>query len=625
MVIQYTDNTCTTIATTVGIPLSGGCIPVTANLYAKADFLSDTKNSVVSSASLYSVDFPLGAQTLVSGDQKEIFSFAVYSDNLCTSPVPLGQTFSGFKIGNIPASTTPGIANGCYSAGIPPGFNATTIQGRLPSPNFFKTAVLPFCSYSEMANYINAQAGQGLVGTSYADASCSKMTDSVSQNNLPIEAMFMTNGVCVPTYGGAFSAVTVNCGSGSDGQLAFTVQGYSDIACKNKLNALRTFSSVDGQSCYPITDIQYAGLPFIGKYITGRALILTLTHSIIILTHPVIITGFCQTTPTMTSATTAVVKATQALTGTINDSPAFRMNFITSIKKALADTTVTVSIVSIVTTTSRRTFRQLLAAGATISYNVASSAKTEAALQSTVASSTVATALAASLASSGVTAASPATAVVTAVATSSAPSLSPVASTSASAVGSAACFAGTEQVRLESGAFKAMADVRVGDRVLSVNAKGEQVFSDVVYLPHGTNTYAATFAQIDTESGRNLKMTTNHILPAGACALSSLPLVAASQIAVGDCVQTVSGREKVVSVGKVEGKGIYTIIAMEELIVVNGIIATPYGGINPTLANIYYNLHRLVYTLAGQMAIGRRLQWATEGLWVGLSTLTTSA
>ena len=85
------------------------------------------------------------------------------------------------------------------------------------------------------------------------------------------------------------------------------------------------------------------------------------------------------------------------------------------------------------------------------------------------------------------------------------------------------------------------------------------------------------------------------MLPAGACALSTFPLVAAGKVGVGDCVQTVSGREQVVSVGKVEGKGIYTVIAMEELIVVNGIVATPFGGVNPTLANWYYNLHRLTY------------------------------
>ena len=163
-----------------------------------------------------------------------------------------------------------------------------------------------------------------------------------------------------------------------------------------------------------------------------------------------------------------------------------------------------------------------------------------------------------------------------------------------------------------------MADVQVGDRILTVNAKGEQVFSDVVYLPHGRNTHLATFATIATASSRDLKMTMNHILPAGACALSTLPLVAASAVAVGDCVQTVDGREQVMSVGKVEGKGIYTVIAMEELIVVNGIVATPFGGVNPTLANIYYNMHRLVYATSwGKYLLGMNqwLQVATVEWW----------
>jgi len=36
---------------------------------------------------------------------------------------------------------------------------------------------------------------------------------------------------------------------------------------------------------------------------------------------------------------------------------------------------------------------------------------------------------------------------------------------------------------------------------------------------------------------------------------------------------------------------------------VNGVVATPYGGVNPALANAYYNLHRLVYTVAGPAAV----------------------
>ena len=171
-----------------------------------------------------------------------------------------------------------------------------------------------------------------------------------------------------------------------------------------------------------------------------------------------------------------------------------------------------------------------------------------------------------------------------------------------------------------------MAEVHVGDRILTINAKGEQVYSPVVYLPFGRNERHTMFTTITTESGRDLTMTANHLLPAGACTTTSsvtaLPFVAAADVTVGDCVLTVDGHERVVSVGKVEGKGIYTVIAMEELIVVNGVIATPFGGVNPTLANIYYNLYRLVYSVTPTwIKAGHWVQGATEGLW-GILSMT---
>ena len=65
-------------------------------------------------------------------------------------------------------------------------------------------------------------------------------------------------------------------------------------------------------------------------------------------------------------------------------------------------------------------------------------------------------------------------------------------------------------------------------------------------------------------------------------------------VSIGDCIMTVSGHEKVVEVENVLGEGVYTLVTNEEFIVVNGIIASPFGG-NHMIANLYYNLHRLVY------------------------------
>ena len=172
-----------------------------------------------------------------------------------------------------------------------------------------------------------------------------------------------------------------------------------------------------------------------------------------------------------------------------------------------------------------------------------------------------------------------------------------------------------------------LVEVKVGDRILSVNNQGQQVFSPVVYLPHARNHEHTTYVVLTTESGRDVKMTRSHYLPAGACSSPfTLPIIVASQVMVGDCVQTLSGREQIVSVGETEGKGIYTVIAMEELIVVNGIVATPYGGVNPTVANIYYNMHRLAYATFFQsssaLSTMMQVQGFTEKIWGVLSGLS---
>jgi len=83
-----------------------------------------------------------------------------------------------------------------------------------------------------------------------------------------------------------------------------------------------------------------------------------------------------------------------------------------------------------------------------------------------------------------------------------------------------------------------------------------------------------------------------------------------------------------------------TVVTTDEYLVVNGIVASPYGGVNHSLAHVYYHLHRLArpvarafmrYTAgAGAGAAGRgRGRWAAaatkaaEQLWAVLSSLHT--
>jgi Hint module len=137
--------------------------------------------------------------------------------------------------------------------------------------------------------------------------------------------------------------------------------------------------------------------------------------------------------------------------------------------------------------------------------------------------------------------------------------------------------------------------VRAGDRVLAADASRQTIFSEVVFVPHGSNADKTVFTHITTTQGRDIKMTGSHILPAGACGSTSpLPDVYASSVIVGDCIMTVSGMEEVSAVETVQGLGLYTIVTKEEYVVVNGIIASPFA-YNHMVANFYYNIHRFLY------------------------------
>ena len=175
-----------------------------------------------------------------------------------------------------------------------------------------------------------------------------------------------------------------------------------------------------------------------------------------------------------------------------------------------------------------------------------------------------------------------------------------------------ACFAGSETLSLESGEVRAISDVRVGDRVLAADAAGRTSYSDVVYVPHRANSDDALFTHITTASGRDIKMTPSHIILAGPCRSSaSLPLAHASSVSVGDCVMTVSGKDMVSTVETVQGKGLYTVVTKEEYVVVNGIIASPFAA-NHMVANLYYNLHRFVYSLFPSFLTYPALHYSNE-------------
>ena len=175
--------------------------------------------------------------------------------------------------------------------------------------------------------------------------------------------------------------------------------------------------------------------------------------------------------------------------------------------------------------------------------------------------------------------------------------VAPAATTSPSSSSPMTCFAGSEMVLLESGASIPLSEVKVGDRVLSANTMGKVRFSSVVSVPHGANQMSAIFLHLQLVNGMDLKLTAEHLLMGGSCADSALTLKTAASLHVGDCVHTVSGQEKISAIQEVQGKGLYSVVTEEELIVVNGVLASPFA-VNHAVPHAFYHIHRILFWMA---------------------------
>ena len=114
--------------------------------------------------------------------------------------------------------------------------------------------------------------------------------------------------------------------------------------------------------------------------------------------------------------------------------------------------------------------------------------------------------------------------------------------------------------------------------------------------------------------GKQIKMTKEHVIAGGRCgdatSLTSNALIQADQLQLGDCLQTLavdnlSGKEHsshiveeaIISKSYVFDKGIYTLVTKnhDDLLIVNGIVASPFA-VNHRIANVFYTLiHRFLY------------------------------
>jgi len=153
----------------------------------------------------------------------------------------------------------------------------------------------------------------------------------------------------------------------------------------------------------------------------------------------------------------------------------------------------------------------------------------------------------------------------------------------------AVCFSGDDVLTLETGDLVRFSEVKVGDRILSATKDGAFSFSDVVFLPHGSNQKKATFVEMTTSGNKQLHATKSHLMV--TCEGKT---AAAGTLVPGACLRTVDGDETLQTMKLVQKYGIYTAVTDNDYIVVEGVVASPFA-INHDLVDAYYGIHRFVY------------------------------
>ncbi|KAK0404813.1 hypothetical protein QR680_017644 [Steinernema hermaphroditum] len=141
------------------------------------------------------------------------------------------------------------------------------------------------------------------------------------------------------------------------------------------------------------------------------------------------------------------------------------------------------------------------------------------------------------------------------------------------------CFSGDSLIETSSGVV-AMKDLRKGDSVLSID-RSMVTFSPVVMFLHRVEDVSTVFLSLTVSDGATIKLTPEHLIYRSPCHSSSFELMAAKNVAVGDCLfSKTSQLVKVVSVGKVEEVGYYAPLTATGDLFVDGFLCSCYSNSN---------------------------------------------
>lgn len=74
------------------------------------------------------------------------------------------------------------------------------------------------------------------------------------------------------------------------------------------------------------------------------------------------------------------------------------------------------------------------------------------------------------------------------------------------------CFMANDTVQFKDGSTQRMSELKLGDEVLAIDSHGQLIYSPVILFFHQTHNQMADFLTIQTEHGRTISLTPNHLI-----------------------------------------------------------------------------------------------------------------
>lgn len=168
---------------------------------------------------------------------------------------------------------------------------------------------------------------------------------------------------------------------------------------------------------------------------------------------------------------------------------------------------------------------------------------------------------------------------------------------------SSGCFTSDSTVQTETGEIRRLSQLKVGEKVLSVNSNGETVFSEVIMFLDRDVNQTREFVQIKTNSGATIRTTPAHLLPVWKPHQHETKYLYADQVEENDFllvnVNNNLEPQRVTEVRAILSRGFIAPLTREGTVIVDSIAASCYALVNSqSLAHISFMPFRTFKTIS---------------------------